>query len=147
VLLAATVAPLSFEGRSPVPLLPSVASAATVDLVRTEEVGAASAPSGRRRNSKGKGSKGGGGDGGGRRRRRWRRRMVAVEVGVVPGVGDSVVEVKVMEAAAEVVEAVAAVVEAAAAVAEVAVAVVLVEVVGPTLQFAFGLLSVCVHAC
>ncbi|CAI7875844.1 unnamed protein product [Closterium sp. NIES-54] len=54
-----------FEGCSPVPLLPSVASAATVDLVGTEEVGAVSAPSGRRRNSKGKGSKGGGGGGGG----------------------------------------------------------------------------------
>ncbi|CAI7804754.1 unnamed protein product [Closterium sp. NIES-53] len=54
-----------FEGCSPIPLLPSVASAAAVDLVGTEEVGAASAPSGRRRNSKGKGSKGGGGDGGG----------------------------------------------------------------------------------
>ncbi|CAI7767181.1 unnamed protein product [Closterium sp. NIES-53] len=54
-----------FEGCSPVPLLPSVASAAAVDLVRTEEVGAASAPSERRRNSKGKGSKGGGGDSGG----------------------------------------------------------------------------------
>ncbi|CAI5532791.1 unnamed protein product [Closterium sp. Naga37s-1] len=54
-----------FEGCSPVPLLPYVASAAAVDLVGTEEVGAASAPSGRRRNSKGKGGKGGGGDGGG----------------------------------------------------------------------------------
>ncbi|CAI7792848.1 unnamed protein product [Closterium sp. NIES-53] len=52
-----------FEGCSPVPLLPSVASTAAVDLVGTEEVGAASAPSGRRRNSKGKGGKGGGGDG------------------------------------------------------------------------------------
>ncbi|CAI7751467.1 unnamed protein product [Closterium sp. NIES-54] len=54
-----------FEGCSPVPLLPSVASAATVDLVGTEEVGAASAPSGRRRPGKGKGSKGGGGGVGG----------------------------------------------------------------------------------
>ncbi|CAI7867307.1 unnamed protein product [Closterium sp. NIES-54] len=53
-----------FEGCSHVPLLPSVASAAAVDLVGAE-VGAASAPSGRRRNSKGKGGKGGGGDGGG----------------------------------------------------------------------------------
>ncbi|CAI7740396.1 unnamed protein product [Closterium sp. NIES-53] len=52
-----------FEGCSPVPLLPSVASAAAVDLVGTEEVGAASTPSGRRRNSKGKGSRGGGGGG------------------------------------------------------------------------------------
>ncbi|CAI7795379.1 unnamed protein product [Closterium sp. NIES-54] len=54
-----------FEGCSPVPLLSSVASAAAVDLVGIAEVGAASAPSGRCRNSKGKGSKGGGGDGGG----------------------------------------------------------------------------------
>ncbi|CAI7789745.1 unnamed protein product [Closterium sp. NIES-54] len=54
-----------FEGCSPVPLLPSVASAAAVDLVGTEEVGGASAPSGRRRTGKGKGSKGGGGGGGG----------------------------------------------------------------------------------
>ncbi|CAI7734425.1 unnamed protein product [Closterium sp. NIES-53] len=54
-----------FEGCSPVPLLPSVASAAAVDLVGNEEVGATSAPSRRRRNSKGKGSKGGGGCGGG----------------------------------------------------------------------------------
>ncbi|CAI7773315.1 unnamed protein product [Closterium sp. NIES-54] len=54
-----------FEGCSPVPLLPSVASVAAIDLVSAKEVGAASAPSGRRRNSKGKGSKGGGRDGGG----------------------------------------------------------------------------------
>ncbi|CAI5460374.1 unnamed protein product [Closterium sp. Yama58-4] len=54
-----------FEGCSPVPLLPSVASAAAVDLLGTESVGAASAPSGRRRNSKGKGGKGAGGAGGG----------------------------------------------------------------------------------
>ncbi|CAI7778364.1 unnamed protein product [Closterium sp. NIES-54] len=54
-----------FEGCSPVPHLPSVASAAAVDLVGTEEVGAASASSGRRCTSKGKGSKGGGGGSGG----------------------------------------------------------------------------------
>ncbi|CAI7798567.1 unnamed protein product [Closterium sp. NIES-53] len=55
-----------FEGCSPVPLLPSVASAAAVDLAGTEEVGAAStAPSGQRRTGKGKGSRGGGGGGGG----------------------------------------------------------------------------------
>ncbi|CAI7819863.1 unnamed protein product, partial [Closterium sp. NIES-54] len=53
---------------------------------------------------------------------------VAVEVGVVPGVGASVAAVEVVEAVAAVVEAAAAVVEAAAAVAEVAAAVVLVEV-------------------
>ncbi|CAI5472845.1 unnamed protein product [Closterium sp. Yama58-4] len=51
-----------FEGCSPSPLLPSVASAAAVDLLGAEKVGAASAPSGRRR---GKGGKGGGGGGGG----------------------------------------------------------------------------------
>ncbi|CAI7836709.1 unnamed protein product, partial [Closterium sp. NIES-53] len=60
---------------------------------------------------------------------------VAVEVGVVPGVGASVAAVEVVEAAAEVVEAAALVVEAAAlvveaaaAVVEVAAAVVLVNV-------------------
>ncbi|CAI7904047.1 unnamed protein product [Closterium sp. NIES-54] len=54
-----------FEGCSLVPLLPSIASAAAVDLVGTAEVSAVSTSSGRRRNSKGKGGKGGGGDGGG----------------------------------------------------------------------------------
>ncbi|CAI7908151.1 unnamed protein product [Closterium sp. NIES-54] len=54
-----------FEGCSLVPLLPSVASAAAVDLIGTEEVGVASAPRWRRRSGKGKGSKGGGGGGGG----------------------------------------------------------------------------------
>ncbi|CAI7908028.1 unnamed protein product, partial [Closterium sp. NIES-54] len=54
-----------FEGCSPVPLLPSVASAAAVNLVGTKSVGTASAPSGRRRNGKGKGGKGAGGAGGG----------------------------------------------------------------------------------
>ncbi|CAI7744553.1 unnamed protein product [Closterium sp. NIES-54] len=52
-----------FDGCSPVPLLPFVASAAAVNLVGTKEVGAVSAPSERHRNIKGKGSKGGGGDG------------------------------------------------------------------------------------
>ncbi|CAI7868345.1 unnamed protein product, partial [Closterium sp. NIES-54] len=55
-----------FEGCSPVPLLPSVASAAAVDLVGTESVSAASAPSERRRISKANWGKGaGGGSGGG----------------------------------------------------------------------------------
>ncbi|CAI7788630.1 unnamed protein product [Closterium sp. NIES-53] len=54
-----------FEGCSPVPLFPSVASTSAVDLVNTRSVSAASAPSGRRRNGKGKGSKGAGGGGGG----------------------------------------------------------------------------------
>ncbi|CAI7817243.1 unnamed protein product [Closterium sp. NIES-54] len=55
-----------FEGCSPVPLLPSVASAAAVDLAVTESVSAASAPSERRRISKAKrGKRAGGGSGGG----------------------------------------------------------------------------------
>ncbi|CAI5955365.1 unnamed protein product [Closterium sp. NIES-65] len=54
-----------FEGCSPSPLLPSVASAAAADLVGFESVGAASTPSGRRRTGKGKGGKGAGGAGGG----------------------------------------------------------------------------------
>ncbi|CAI7885906.1 unnamed protein product [Closterium sp. NIES-54] len=41
-----------FEGCSPSPLLPSVASAATADLGGFESVGAASAPSGSRRNER-----------------------------------------------------------------------------------------------
>ncbi|CAI5943949.1 unnamed protein product [Closterium sp. NIES-65] len=44
-----------FEGCSPSPHLPSVASAAAVDFVGTEPVGAASAPSGRRRTGNGRG--------------------------------------------------------------------------------------------
>ncbi|CAI7758315.1 unnamed protein product [Closterium sp. NIES-53] len=60
-----------FEGCSPSTLLPSVASAAAANLGGFESVGAASAPSGRRRTGKGKGGKGtggaswGGGGGGG----------------------------------------------------------------------------------
>ncbi|CAI7877698.1 unnamed protein product [Closterium sp. NIES-53] len=59
-----------FQGCSPPPLLPSVASAAAADLGGFESVGAASAPSGRRRPGRGKGGRGasgtsGGGGGGG----------------------------------------------------------------------------------
>ncbi|CAI5985851.1 unnamed protein product [Closterium sp. NIES-65] len=46
-----------FEGCFPSPLLPSVASAAAADLVGLESVGAASAPSERRRTGKGKGAR------------------------------------------------------------------------------------------
>ncbi|CAI7837364.1 unnamed protein product, partial [Closterium sp. NIES-54] len=54
-----------FEGCSPSPLLPSVASAAAADHVGIESVGAASTPSGRRRPGKGKGGRGAGGASGG----------------------------------------------------------------------------------
>ncbi|CAI5958938.1 unnamed protein product [Closterium sp. NIES-65] len=50
----------------PSPLVPSVASTRAVDYFRAEEVGAASAPSGRRRGGRGRGGRGGaGGRGGG----------------------------------------------------------------------------------
>ncbi|CAI7841837.1 unnamed protein product, partial [Closterium sp. NIES-54] len=54
-----------FEGCSPSPLLPSVASAAAADLGGFESVGAASAPSGRRRAGRSRGGRGIGGTGGG----------------------------------------------------------------------------------
>ncbi|CAI7801972.1 unnamed protein product [Closterium sp. NIES-54] len=54
-----------FQGCSPTPLLPSVASAAAADLGGFESVGAASAPSRRRCPGKGKGDRGAGGAGGG----------------------------------------------------------------------------------
>ncbi|CAI7895877.1 unnamed protein product [Closterium sp. NIES-53] len=54
-----------FQGCSPHPLLPSVASAAAADLGGFESVGAASAPSGRRRPSRGRGGRGAGGASGG----------------------------------------------------------------------------------
>ncbi|CAI7747519.1 unnamed protein product [Closterium sp. NIES-53] len=58
------LAQLFFEGCSPSPLAPSYASAAAVDVLSTEDVGAASA-SAKRRSSKGKGGRGGGGGSGG----------------------------------------------------------------------------------
>ncbi|CAI7778739.1 unnamed protein product [Closterium sp. NIES-54] len=56
-----------FEGCSPSPLTPSYASAAAAhDYLGAEEVGAASAPSGKRRSGRGgRGGRGGGGGGGG----------------------------------------------------------------------------------
>ncbi|CAI7779089.1 unnamed protein product [Closterium sp. NIES-53] len=54
-----------FEGCSPSPLLPCVASAAAADLGGFESVAAASAPSGRRRGGGSGGGWGGGGSGGG----------------------------------------------------------------------------------
>ncbi|CAI7749797.1 unnamed protein product [Closterium sp. NIES-53] len=55
-----------FEGCPPSPLAPSYTSAAAVDILGAEDVGAASAIGGKRRNSKGKGgTSGGGGSGGG----------------------------------------------------------------------------------
>ncbi|CAI7870040.1 unnamed protein product [Closterium sp. NIES-54] len=53
-----------FEGCSPSPLTPSYASAAAVDVLGAEDVGAASA-GGKRHKSKGKGGRGGGGGSGG----------------------------------------------------------------------------------
>ncbi|CAI5484775.1 unnamed protein product [Closterium sp. Yama58-4] len=92
-----------FEGCSPSPLAPSVASAAAVDFLGAEEVGAASAPSGKRRSGKGKGGKGGGsGDEGVVVEVVGVAEVVEVAVGVVERVGASAAEVA---AAAEVVVA------------------------------------------
>ncbi|CAI7897917.1 unnamed protein product, partial [Closterium sp. NIES-53] len=99
-----------FEGCSPVPLLPSVASAAADNLVGTAEVRAASAPSRRRRNSKGKRGRVVEGTVGAAVEAVEEAEGVAVEVGVVAGVGALVVAVGVVEAAAAVVEVAAAVV-------------------------------------
>ncbi|CAI7880411.1 unnamed protein product [Closterium sp. NIES-54] len=55
--------PPFFEGCSPSPLSPSLASAAAADVSITEDVGAAST-SAKRRSSKGKGGRGGGGGSG-----------------------------------------------------------------------------------
>ncbi|CAI5999359.1 unnamed protein product [Closterium sp. NIES-64] len=101
-----------FEGCSPSPLLPSVASAAAADLLGLESVGAASAPSGRCRPGKGKGGKGAGGAGGG----------VEAEAAAAVAVGAEVAEEAAVEAAAEA----AATVEAAEAAEAVGVAVKLV---------------------
>ncbi|CAI5474147.1 unnamed protein product [Closterium sp. Yama58-4] len=86
------------EGCSPSPLAPSVASAAAVDFLGAEEVGAASAPSGKRRSGKGKGGKGGGGGGRGGEGGVVVAVVEAVEVaevavGVVAGAGASVAAV------------------------------------------------------
>ncbi|CAI5987742.1 unnamed protein product [Closterium sp. NIES-64] len=126
-----------FEGCSPSPLLPSVASAAAAaDLLGLESVGAASAPSGRRRSSKGKGGKGAGGAGGGVAVAAVAAEGVGVAAGLVAGVvvvvaaaAETVVVVPavVVEAAAEVE---AAEVEAVEAAAEEAVVVEGVDLVG-----------------
>ncbi|CAI7897483.1 unnamed protein product, partial [Closterium sp. NIES-54] len=99
-----------FEGCSPSPLLPSVASAATADLGGFESVGAASAPSGSRRTGRSKGGRGA----------RWGGRGSGGGGG---GVG-VVVVVEVSAAAVEAVAAVAAAVVAEEEVAEAAEAVV-----------------------
>ncbi|CAI7904373.1 unnamed protein product [Closterium sp. NIES-54] len=80
-----------FQGCSPSPLAPSYASATVVDILGTEEVGAASAPSGKRRSGEDKGGKnGGGGSGGGGG---GGSGGCANAVGAVAGVGASVAAV------------------------------------------------------
>ncbi|CAI7869434.1 unnamed protein product [Closterium sp. NIES-54] len=117
-----------FEGCSPVPLLPSVASellstslALRRSRLRLLSVGGAAT-------ARARGARVVEGTAGAAAETVEEAEGVAVEVGVVPGVGASVAAVEVVEAVAEVVEAAAAVMEAAAAVVEVAAAVVLVEV-------------------
>ncbi|CAI7860663.1 unnamed protein product [Closterium sp. NIES-53] len=93
-----------FEGCSPSPIAPSYASAAAVDILGAEDVGAASA-SGKRPSSKGKGG-----------------RVVEVAVGVVVGAAVEVVEVVEVVATIGLVAGVGVLV--AAVVAAVGVAVV-----------------------
>ncbi|CAI7933686.1 unnamed protein product [Closterium sp. NIES-54] len=112
-----------FEGCSPSPLLPSVASAATADLGGFESVGAASAPSGRRRTGRGKGARALVGLAGAVEVVVVAVEGVGVVVGVVAGVEVSAAAVEAEEAvavaevpeAAEVAEAVVAAVELVAA--------------------------------
>ncbi|CAI5970099.1 unnamed protein product [Closterium sp. NIES-65] len=134
LLCVATSLPLSARTLvrcSPSPLLPSVASAAAADLLGIESVGAASAPSGRRRSGKAKGA----------RVRVEQEGAVAVAaeaaegVGVAAGVVAGVVVVVAAAAEAAVVVAAvvvvaAAEVEAAEEAAEEAVVVEGVELVG-----------------
>ncbi|CAI7750701.1 unnamed protein product [Closterium sp. NIES-54] len=85
-----------FEGCSPSPLAPSYASAAAVDILMTEDVGAASA-SVERRSSKGKDGKGGGGgrrSGGAAAVEVVEAVEVVAAVGVVEGVGALVATVE-----------------------------------------------------
>ncbi|CAI7813976.1 unnamed protein product, partial [Closterium sp. NIES-54] len=106
-----------FEGCSPSPLLPSVSSAATADLGGFESVGAASAPSVRRRTGRSKGGKGTGGTGGGGGGGSGGSGGVGVVVDVVAGVEVSVAAVEAEDAVAvaEVAEAAEAAVELVAA--------------------------------
>ncbi|CAI5949248.1 unnamed protein product [Closterium sp. NIES-64] len=119
------------SGCSPSPLDPSYATAAAVDLLGAESVGAASSPSGRHCNGKGKGAKGSGGGirGGGVVVEAVEEEEVAegVLAGVQTGVVALVAAVELV-AAEEVAAAVAAAVAAGAAVAvEVAVGVEALE--------------------
>ncbi|CAI7854402.1 unnamed protein product, partial [Closterium sp. NIES-54] len=117
-----------FEGCSPVPLLPSVASALLSTSLALRRSGLRLPLVGGAATASARGARVVEGTAGAAAEAVEEAEGVAVEVGVVPGVGASVAAVEVVEAAAEVVEAAAAVVEAAAAVVEVATALVLVEV-------------------
>ncbi|CAI5515057.1 unnamed protein product [Closterium sp. Naga37s-1] len=104
-----------FEGCSPSPLLPSIASAAAVGYLGAEGVGAASAPRGRRKGGRGKGGRGGGdgrggggsgggGVGGGWEWRGWLGGAVAAQAVAVVGVVGAVGAVEAVEAVVAVVE-------------------------------------------
>ncbi|CAI5938741.1 unnamed protein product [Closterium sp. NIES-65] len=117
-----------FEGCSPSPLLPFVASTAAADLVGFESIGATSAPSGRRRTGKGKGGMGAGGTGGGVEVVVDAVEGVGVVVGVVPGVAAAAAAALEAAEVVEVAEgAEAAEVVAKAEMEEAAVAAAVVE--------------------
>ncbi|CAI5932471.1 unnamed protein product [Closterium sp. NIES-65] len=117
-----------FEGCSPSPLLPFVASTPAADLVGFESIGATSAPSGRRRTGKGKGGMGAGGTGGGVEVVVDAVEGVGVVVGVVPGVAAAAAAAVEATEAVEVAKgAEAAEVVAKAEMEEAAVAAAVVE--------------------
>ncbi|CAI7811300.1 unnamed protein product [Closterium sp. NIES-53] len=107
-----------FEGCSPSPLVPSVASAAAVDFLYAEEVALVSTPSGRRRSGRGKGGQVGG--------------VAAVEavVGAVEAVEVAVVAVGVVVGVEALVTAVVVAVVAVVGVAAAAVVAAGVVVAG-----------------
>ncbi|CAI5977068.1 unnamed protein product [Closterium sp. NIES-65] len=115
-----------FEGCSPSLLLPSVVSANAVDFVGTQSVGAASAPSGRRRIARARGARALEGLAGAVEVAVEAAEGVGVAVGVLAGVGASVAAVEAEAAAAVAVGA------EEEAVAEVAAAEV--ELVGVALH-------------
>ncbi|CAI7824861.1 unnamed protein product, partial [Closterium sp. NIES-54] len=131
VLLAATVAPLSLRGVTLSPFSPLLLLLLLSTSLALRRSGLRLLPVGGTATARARGERvveGTPGAAGAAAEALEEAEGVAVEVGVVPGVGASIAAMEVVEAAAEVVEAAAAVVEAAAAVVEVEAAVVLVEV-------------------
>ncbi|CAI7823753.1 unnamed protein product [Closterium sp. NIES-53] len=128
-----------FEGCSPSPLLPSVASVAMADLFGLESIGATSASSGRRRSGKGKGGRGTGGASGGGGGKVESAGGVGVAVGVEVGVEVSMVAVEAEAVAAVAVGAEVAEVVAVEEAVEAAVVAEAAEAEGVAVELVAGL--------